>query len=380
MVGNSVYILAIVLSPAVSAAVCSVITLFGGGGLPAESRQVRRVLLLYYVAMFVTWVAAGLYAGFPVAFACTGWVAYLSVLLIPVLFYHLIYLLTRRAGTRPFSPWHYALPVLIPAVLLVWSLFVPFDVQVEVVMARSAPVAGYELFTTFATTKLEVRLALNVVYTVLGFYRLMRYRREVVNYSADDYRSALGWIRVLLILSVPLNFAPLVIVVADRSFLLESLTMLLPVAILMFQHPLLCYNVLMRNYVIIRDPQPEEIQAVERPSAAAGGLTREVFDAFIATHKPYLQSDLKITDLTDPLRTNRTYLSAFINREYGMNFSMYINSLRLRELQELTDNPDFAGWSLGELTGKAGFGSYHSYSRLKKRGEQPEKGIDKPVP
>jgi len=46
-------------------------------------------------------------------------------------------------------------------------------------------------------------------------------------------------------------------------------------------------------------------------------LSRELFDNFMKNEKPYLNPDV-----------NRTYISNFVNSEYGINFSCYINSYR----------------------------------------------------
>jgi YesN/AraC family two-component response regulator len=61
-------------------------------------------------------------------------------------------------------------------------------------------------------------------------------------------------------------------------------------------------------------------------------LTRKQFEKYMQNARPYLKSDLKITDLVSDLQINRTYISSFINSEYGMNFSNYINTLRLMSL------------------------------------------------
>ena len=83
--------------------------------------------------------------------------------------------------------------------------------------------------------------------------------------------------------------------------------------------------------------------------------------------KPYLKPELKISDLTGGLQTNRTYLSTFINRTYGMNFNAYINDCRLREMESLLADSTYAGECMTELAIRAGFGCYHSYRRAKKR-------------
>ena len=96
-------------------------------------------------------------------------------------------------------------------------------------------------------------------------------------------------------------------------------------------------------------------------------LNKERFEKYIREEKPYLNPELKITDLTGELQTNRTYLSTFINRTYGMNFNTYINDCRLREMKAFLADSTCAGVSMTDLAIRAGFGCYHSYRRAKKR-------------
>ena len=81
--------------------------------------------------------------------------------------------------------------------------------------------------------------------------------------------------------------------------------------------------------------------------------------------KPYLDSSLRITDLTVPLGTNRTYLSAFINARYGMNFSRYRNKLRLEELEKRRKLPENAHLDGIDLVEEVGFRTYRNYLHFK---------------
>ena len=81
------------------------------------------------------------------------------------------------------------------------------------------------------------------------------------------------------------------------------------------------------------------------------------------TARPYLNPRLRITDLAAALNTNRSYLSAFINSTYNMNFSQLINSYRLEEFRRLEkERPEL---NKTERAVMAGFGSYRSYVRIK---------------
>ena len=51
------------------------------------------------------------------------------------------------------------------------------------------------------------------------------------------------------------------------------------------------------------------------------------------------------------LFSNRTYISAFINREYGVNFNRFINNYRLKEVERLRSeavqkNKKYLRWRL----------------------------------
>ena len=67
-----------------------------------------------------------------------------------------------------------------------------------------------------------------------------------------------------------------------------------------------------------------------------------------------------MTDLVEDLDVNRTVLSAFINRTYGMNFNRYLNRFRLRELDRLRSHPANQGKSVSSLIGQVGFKDFRT--------------------
>ncbi|GHT12618.1 hypothetical protein FACS189426_16270 [Bacteroidia bacterium] len=112
-------------------------------------------------------------------------------------------------------------------------------------------------------------------------------------------------------------------------------------------------------------------------------LTRKRVNAYFRKQKPYLQTDFKITDLAEAMDVNRSVMSGFINkaygmhsnrssisalvnREYGMNFSRLINRSRLKELNRLRLSPGHSEKDNLELVLMAVFSSYRSYLRVKR--------------
>lgn len=83
--------------------------------------------------------------------------------------------------------------------------------------------------------------------------------------------------------------------------------------------------------------------------------------------KPFLNPNLLIVDLIGPLQTNRSYLSAFINKTYGMNFRLYINNRRLKEFEKLylqrTEHEKEV--DIEDLVLQSGFKSMESFRRVR---------------
>jgi AraC-like DNA-binding protein len=78
----------------------------------------------------------------------------------------------------------------------------------------------------------------------------------------------------------------------------------------------------------------------------------------------------------EEMDVNRTAVSAFINKTYGVNFNRFINQWRVDELKRLLALPGNEKESAASLYRQAGFGELKQYYRtasppapLQKRGE-----------
>ena len=348
------------LFPVISAFTCCLLMILTyKDSVQQEERFLKRILFFFYLSAAFGWLCVIIYAWSPVFFVCLNALCYFSFIVLPVIFYHVVFGLTQVNRGERFPLGHYLLPVLIPVILLVWSFFIPFDVQVAIVAEDSPLEDSYFCFARFFTSKLPVSFLFCLCYTLLGLFRLLRYKKHL-----DVGRSfVLRWLIVVLILFLFSLCMPLLGPLFAESYWLDFL----PVLILLVQYTVLCYNVIVGNYslCLVEDVLPEDITGVAKKSSV---LDKQRFEKYIQEQKPYLDPGLKITDLTQCLNTNRTYLSTFINRTYGMNFNSYINGCRLQELNGLLGDPLNAGSNISDLVIRAGFGCYHSYRRAKKRG------------
>lgn len=365
-------------------------------------KQVKKVLFYFFAATAFGWITILIYLFYPSAFVWLNSLAYFSYLAIPVLFCHFVYILTEPFGKR-FSLWHYALPVLIACALLFWSFFIPFEIQLKLVTGRGAIVGDYPVYSRFFLSKPPVRLLFGAVYTTLSLVRLIYYYRKV-NKNLSLRRPA-PWIIALMAFSVMLLVLSAVVNTGSaRGRMLSETLNLISYTLTTGLHVVIGYNVLRRNFLLYMplpeasasinvEQSPQEIQEelpakrtytrhtpvvrTEEGKTTYKKLTRKNFEAYIRAEKPFLDPQLKITDLLEPLHTNRTILSGFVNQTYGVNFNRYLNRLRLEEFNRLRELPGGEGKPMDELIVKAGFGARRNYLRTLEA--EKELIVNKPV-
>ena len=77
--------------------------------------------------------------------------------------------------------------------------------------------------------------------------------------------------------------------------------------------------------------------------------------------KPYLNPNFRLIDLRDVLPTNRTYLSQFLNNEYGCSFCQFVTNYRIEEAKRLMSaHPDM---KFADVALQSGFSSQVVFSR-----------------
>lgn len=78
------------------------------------------------------------------------------------------------------------------------------------------------------------------------------------------------------------------------------------------------------------------------------------------TKKPFLDSDLKMADISKQIYTNRSYLSRALNLRLSKNFNQFVNYYRVKEACRLyLENPELKAL---ELAKKSGFKNLSSFS------------------
>lgn len=400
-----------VLIPVFSAITClALVALSLRDCLSEEERSLKKILLVYLSLSALGWYMTFCYEFHPELFTRLNILCLLSHVLPSIFFYRIVRYLTRLGTPERFSLLHYVLPGVLAAVLLLWSLIVPMDVQIQIVKGKALFLPqGYEAYAHFFTSKPLLRVIFGLAYYLLTIAVLIHYYKKS-NGKRSLVRRTAGWVIFLVGISIASLLSSLLPTFMPRATILHSLWTFLAACAIAFQHVLLSYHIIRRKYRLYTMPEstagqarltpvevitetitnaaetPESVtDAVETPETAtnvaeapetasepdskplrrhhSGKLTRTRFEAYFRDKKPWLNPACKITDLVDVFDVNRTTLSAFINRTYGMNFCRYINRWRIREFERIRSMPSNRGKSARSLVEKAGFDNYRTYLR-----------------
>lgn len=426
---EELYKIAILLCPVFSSLFAIVLLLLDVRSTRRKFRKLHYYLLAFFFSVFLSWFSAILYFYTPLVYVYLNWLSMLAFMLIQVFYYGFIFEVTRTDVQEKFSDLNYLFPVLLTFLLLFAFLITPVDDQLNTIMAKGVYKGGSKLFFYFNYSKMFFRLIFSLFYTILGFIRLSVYHRAIRDFSSNEEKNSLRWVTTLLFFSLLLIPIPLANMFSSREEMTNSPLAILFVLSLLYQYAYICLHVIKKDRYIIdlsdetnvfsnhnsagEKPQVaahltdynkltateiekgtdanDEIGAEVHPgSAVLSGkkdedemsiylkkniLNRDSFDAFMKVEKPYLNADLRITDLVDMLHVNRTYISSFINREYGVNFSAFINKYRLLEYNALKENPEYSEMSKSELAEMAGFNSYRSFQRTEKEFSESKKRV-----
>ncbi len=111
---------------------------------------------------------------------------------------------------------------------------------------------------------------------------------------------------------------------------------------------------------------PEELEAEEQDERSSFPPEyRAKFEQWMAEEKPYLNKDFRLTDMTQVLPLNRTYLSQFIKEEYRCNFYQLVTTYRINEAKRLMT--EFPKMKMTDIADRSGFASLVVFCRVFKR-------------
>ncbi len=227
------------------------------------------------------------------------------------------------------------------------------------------------------TPTLWVRLIFYAYYIFQLIYYSWLFLKEekvnkslMMNYYSDEVWVKLSWVRVAFFSALGIG------IIAMLSYLFPQkydwvFTLVYSAFYFGFALEYVKYN---KIYTIVEPVFVEEKKEPETIQTASHARIKQDWQPLkdkILKQKYYLEAGINIEDLAQRLGVGRTVLSTLINRDEGMNFNTWINTLRINKAKEfMLDQPDE---SLSVIAEKVGYTEHANFSRQFKliTGESP---------
>lgn len=185
------------------------------------------------------------------------------------------------------------------------------------------------------------------------FIMVYAYRKRCEENFSTLENTGIGWMRNYLVTLVVMGLSYFYLCAGThptRAFTQELLVLYLLIAN--------TTQIILRNKPWLEESAEEENEEEEDPVRKQ---YRENLESWMENEKPFLNQDFRLVDLMEVLPMNRTYLSNFINGEYGCNFYQYVTNYRVEEAKRLMrEHPDM---KLQDVATQSGFASAATFSR-----------------
>jgi len=221
-----------------------------------------------------------------------------------------------------------------------------------------------------------------VYYAIRGIVHINRYNEKIADYYSNTTGKTLHWVRVINIVLLVTAISSTVLVFLGRGFFSQhEVSLIIPSAVFSTILFIIGYKGnYQRSINTDFDEYSSELTEDEEMDASERRLKSELLILF-SRNKLYTRPDLRITHISEQLKTNRTYISKVINEEFHMNFNEFVNQYRVEEAKNLLENPSHRFSTLDEIAEKSGFGSLNSFARIfkQKTGKTPGKYRDRMI-
>lgn len=299
----------------------------------------------------------------------------LSFLVAPLIYLYIRGSLFQEKGFKKKDFWHF-LPAILHLIELLPFYFVSKEIKLQQLTRfmkdmNSGMQANEGLTPNYINEFLLYFLIL--VYLVAG-YRLLRKEKASFSYpKTDNNIIVFKWLKVFWLLNFSyifiliITFLGLFMQLKANVFLIktiENAVALLIIGISLLFRPEIIYGFKKSIYYVFEENK-ETKNRYSTPKINTVRLKEynDALAACITDQKPFLKHGLTLNELANMSTIPYTYLSEFINIEKQMNFSTYINFLRVEYSKELLELPENKKYTLDSIAEQAGFSSFTSFRR-----------------
>jgi len=216
----------------------------------------------------------------------------------------------------------------------------------------------------------RIVFATQVIYfLVLGRKLVKNHNSRVKNFYSNLENKTIFWVKYLLYSFVITSFMSVIFNMVGRSVFLENNNLLfIPSFVFSMLLFFIGYLGYLQDNVLIEMETEEQQITTSNYSPGQKQLMEKLIELF-EKEKIYTKNNLKITDLSTRLHTNRTYISGIINKEFNKSFNDFVNEYRIDDAKFLLSNYSPQKYSLEYISESTGFGSLNTFIRTFKKFE-----------
>ena len=289
--------------------------------------------------------------------------------------------------------------VLIPSLLMMIFSFIlyykmspaNYDFYVKNMLYNNYRISNEGLTTVLRLENLKSKL-FSVIFLIqlllilyFGRKYILEYNKKIENYYSNIEGKTLQHFNRLLYIFIATSLASSIVAVLGRAFFSHStLLLLIPSLVfgtLLYIIGLLGYRQDFTLKTFLDDIKIDEKKVVpqlrlqtnrEYNDQIKHKLLNELIELF-DQKEIFRQHDLKITDVSKTLNTNRTYISRIVNEELETNFCDLVNKYRIEYAIKLLNNPKNNSLLMSQIAEMSGFTSESSFYRIfkEKKGISP---------
>ena len=213
--------------------------------------------------------------------------------------------------------------------------------------------------------------AIQVVYfMVLGRKLVIRYNTRVSNFYSNLESKRIVWVNLLLYSFVITSLMSIIFNFLGRNiFLNSSVLLLIPSGIFSVLLFFIGFQGYMQNHSVTDLIEDESAGVKLNFKEYNNNQLKESLLELFSKEKIYTKSELKITNVSALLKTNRTYVSNLINNEFSVSFSEFVNQYRIEEAKKMLKDKSFKNYSLNFISDTVGFGTLNTFIRVFKESE-----------
>lgn len=235
-----------------------------------------------------------------------------------------------------------------------WSNIIPVSVVIGALLVSLFVIPKYFYWAFYTAVMLY---CLQLFYYIIAFVReYRRYRsRFDIFFAGNEYRRML-WTQNAFCIATCVGIAAVISLFMNTQIYIVF-TVAYTVFYIYFSIKFISYVMLFHRIAPVVMPSPNNIS---NGNSIAEEHIRIAVGKWIG-YKKFLNPDISLESLTQELNTNQTYLSRYINTEYGQNFRSWINSLRIKESMQLMKQD--CSLSLPEIAEQIGIPSLSTFYR-----------------